>query len=124
MDGPDNKRDVERVPVGSLRGEVQLFQPMTVLDLSHGGAQVETPFPLQLDSLHDFRLSLGEQSVVVKGRIAHCQIGELSDGVILYRTGVEFVEPTGHVQAAIAEFVDALSEMNKVRAVIDADLAD
>ena len=52
---------------------------MTILDISIGGAQIETAFALQLDSLHDFRLSLGDRSVVVKGRIAHCHIGELTD---------------------------------------------
>ena len=55
-----NKRDTERVPVPSpLYGEVKVFQPMTILDVSRGGAQIETPFALQLDSLHDFRISLG-----------------------------------------------------------------
>ena len=89
-----------------------------------GGAQIETTFPLQLDSLHDFRLSLGERSVIVKGRIAHSQIAELGDGVVRYHTGVEFVEPSEHVQTAIGEFVDALREMQRIRPIIDAELAE
>jgi len=122
---PENKRDTERVPVPSLRGEVQVFQPMTVVDVSQGGAQVETPFPLQLDSLHDFRLSLGDRSVVVKGRIAHCHIGELLEGVVLYRTGVEFVQPSDHVKVAIGVFVDAVKAAREERpAVLDAELAE
>jgi PilZ domain len=109
MDRPEPKRDTERIPIPvPLHGEVKVFQPMTVLDISHGGAQVETPFPLQLDSLHDFRLSLGERSVVVKGRIAHSHVSELQDGVTLYHTGVEFIEPSEHAQAAVSDFVDAL----------------
>lgn len=120
----DDKRDKERVPVASLRGEVQVFQPMTVLDISHGGAQVETVFPLQLDSLHDFRLSLGDRSVVVKGRIAHCHIGELEEGVVRYRTGVEFIEPSDHVKTAITAFVDALRAGQDAPPVIDAELAE
>jgi hypothetical protein len=48
------KRDTERVPMPSpLNGEVKVFQPMTILDISRGGAQIETPYALQLDSLHD-----------------------------------------------------------------------
>ena len=75
-----NKRDDERVPLeGQVEGEVMVFQPMTILDISVGGAQIETAFALQLDSLHDFRLTLGNRSMVVKGRIAHCHIGELTD---------------------------------------------
>lgn len=69
--------------------------------------QVETGFPLQLDSLHDFRLSLGDRSVVVKGRIAHCHIGELTDITALYRTGVEFVALSDHARNAITDFVVA-----------------
>jgi hypothetical protein len=124
MDLPENKRDKERVPVPSpLHGEVMVFQPMTILDISLGGAQVETPFPFQLDSLHDFRLSLGERSVVVKGRIAHCHIGELNGGV-LYRTGVEFIEPSEHARTAIAAFVEALKLGRERPPVIDAELAE
>jgi len=124
MTDPEPKRDTERIPVPSLHGEVKVFQPMTILDISHGGAQIETPFPLQLDSLHDFRLSLGERSVVVKGRIAHCHIGELQEGVVLYRTGVEFIEPSEHVQTAVSDFVDALRAGRNRPGIVDAELAE
>jgi PilZ domain len=125
MEHPENKRDKERVPVRSpLHGEVMVFQPMTILDISLGGAQIETPFPLQLDSLHDFRLSLGDRSVVVKGRIAHCHIGELQGGAVLYRTGVEFIEPSDHAKTAISAFVEALRAGRERPPVVDAELAD
>jgi hypothetical protein len=119
------KRDNERVIVPSpLYGEVKVFQPMTILNVSHGGAQLETPFALQLDSLHEFRISLGDRSVVVKGRIAHCHIGELTEGVVLYRTGVEFIEVSDHVQAAIADFVDALKVSQRAAAIVEGQIAE
>jgi PilZ domain len=109
---PDPER--ERVPIlGSLRGEVMVFQPMTILDISRGGAQIETAFPLQLDSLHDFRLTLNDQSVVVKGRIAHCHIGDLEEERVGYRTGVEFIEPPEHVRHAVMEFIETLKAQRK-----------
>jgi PilZ domain len=118
-------RDKERVPTsGELEGAVMVFQPMTIIDLSHGGAQIETPFPLQLDSLHDFRLSLGDRTLVVKGRIAHCYVGELRNDVTVYRSGVEFVEPSLPVRHAIADFVDTLRASHRIPAIIDAELAD
>src|SRR5262245_16880339 len=123
----ENKRDTERVPVPApLYGEVKVYQPMTILDISRGGAQIETPFALQLDSLHDFRLSLGEQSIVVKGRIAHCQIGELREGIVLYRTGVEFIEMSGHVQSAVSHFVEALKLMQRATApdIVEGQIAE
>jgi hypothetical protein len=94
---------------------------MTILDMSERGAQIETPYALQNDSLHDFRLSLNERSVVVKGRIVYCQIGELRDGVVLYRTGVEFVEPPPHAASAIRDFVAI--QTAPPAAVIDAEIA-
>ena len=121
----ENKRDTERVSVPSpLYGEVKVFQPMTILDVSHGGAQVETPFALQLASLHEFRISLGDRSVVVKGRIAHCHIGELKEGTVLYRTGVEFIEVSEHVQAAIEDFVAALKLSERAGAIVDGQIAE
>ena len=124
MNEESDKRDRERVPMArQLEGAVMVFQPMTVADISHTGAQIETPFPLQLDSLHDFRLSLGEQSVVVKGRIAHCHIDDLRGDVAVYRSGIEFVEPSEPVRHAIGEFVDMLRAARRVH-VIDGELAE
>ncbi|MSO63086.1 MAG: hypothetical protein EXQ50_13520 [Acidobacteria bacterium] len=107
----DNKRDSERVELlGALHGEVMVFQPTAVRQMSHGGMQVETAFPLQLDSLHEFRLTLGDRSVVVKGRVAHSRISDVDQDVITYRTGVEFIELSDRVAAAIALFVDELAK--------------
>lgn len=102
----DDKRAVDRTPIpGQVAGEVTVFQPMTILDMSECGAQIETPYKLQNDSLHDFRLSLGDRSVIVKGRVVYCQIGELREGTVLYRSGVEFTEPSPHAIVAIRDFV-------------------
>ena len=128
---PDNmadmsdKRDRERVPLeGQVRGEVMVFQPMTILDISIGGAQIETVFALQLDSLHDFRLSLGDRSIVVKGRVAHCHIGELTDVAAFYRTGIEFVELSEHARNAITDFVRATKHARSSPSVVDGEIAD
>ena len=78
--------------------------------------QVETSFPLQLDSLHDFRLTLGDRSVVVKGRIAHSRISDVDQDIITYRSGVEFIEPSERVAAAIAR-VRRRARQGKIAAV-------
>ena len=87
-----------------------VFQPSGVRQLSPGGMQVETGFPLQLHSLHDFRLTLGNRSVVVKGRIAHSSISDVDQDIITYRSGVEFIELPDRVADAIAHFVDAVAK--------------
>jgi hypothetical protein len=105
----DDKRDTHRLQIlGDLRGEVTVFQPMGIKEISRGGAQVETAFPLQLDSLHDFRLTLGDRSIVVKGRVVHCSITDVEQEQVLYRSGIEFIEPAERVAAAISSFIDAV----------------
>jgi PilZ domain len=121
-----NTRDSERVPIpGQVTGEVTVYEPMAIIDLSDRGALVETTFALQLDSLHEFRLSLGTRSVVVKGRIAHCKIGELQEGTVLYRSGIEFIEPTDHALSAIHAFVEALKfAASAPPGIVEAELAE
>jgi hypothetical protein len=103
-------RDTERIEIlGELRGAVMVLEPMAIKEISRGGAQVETAFPLQLDSLHDFRLTLGERSVVVKARVAHCSISDVDQELVIYRSGIEFVEPS-RVLSVIAGFIDAIKD--------------
>jgi hypothetical protein len=107
---PENKRDTERIEIlGELLGEVMVFQPMAIREISRGGAQVETGFPLQLDSLHDFRLTLSDRSIVIKGRVVHCSISDVDQEVVLYRSGIEFIEPSERVASVIADFIDAIT---------------
>ncbi|MEW6320823.1 MAG: PilZ domain-containing protein [Acidobacteriota bacterium] len=106
---PQEKRDSERIDLlGSLHGEVMVFQPTAIRQISRGGMQVETAFPLQLDSLHDFRLTLGDRSVVIKGRVAHSRISDVDQDQVIYKSGIEFVQPSDRVAAVIEDFVDAL----------------
>ena len=104
-----DKRDTERIEIlGELHGEVMVFQPTTIKELSRGGAQMETALPLQLDSLHEFRLTLGDRSVVVKGRVAHCSISEVDQEIVTYRSGIEFIEPSDRVSSVISDFIEAI----------------
>src|SRR6266478_6120750 len=89
-----DKRDSVRLRVpGDLVGEITVFQPMAVKESSRGGVQVETSFPLQLESLHDLRFTLGDRSIVVKGRVAHCRICGMDQERVTYRSGFEFTDP-------------------------------
>ena len=105
-----DKRDTQRLQIlGALHGEVMILQPMAIKEISRGGAQIEIGFALHLDSLHEFRLTLGDRSLVVKGRVVHCTITEVEQELILYRAGIEFVEPSERVASAIGEFIDAVT---------------
>jgi hypothetical protein len=109
-EGHLEKRAVERVPIlGELEAEVTVFQGIAVTEVSTRGLRIESAFPLQLQSLHDFRLTLGDDvSVVVKGRIIHASIAEIEQNNVIYRSGVEFVETPARVQSAIDAFVAAV----------------
>jgi len=108
-DSRDEKREKERIEIlGELHGEVMVFQAVAIKEISVGGAQVETVFPLQLNSLHDFRLTLGDRSVVVKGRVVHCRISDVDQELVTYRSGVEFIEPSDRIAGVVQEFVRAI----------------
>jgi hypothetical protein len=62
------------------------------------------------ESLHDFRFFLVDRSVVVKGRIAHCRIGDVEHDRVTYRAGIEFVEPSAHVREAVDAYIARLRE--------------
>ena len=101
-DPPGPKRQAERFEIfGGLPGDVMVSQRIAIKEISRGGAQVETGFPLQLDSLHDFRLTLGDRSVVMKGRVAHCRISDVDQELVLYRSGIDFIGVSGPVSAVI-----------------------
>ena len=91
---------------GRIQGAVTVYQPITVLDITETAFRLDAPFALQNDSLHDFRLTLDTRSIIVKGRVVRCQIGELREGVV-YTCTVEFVDPPPHVLTAIRDFIAA-----------------
>src|SRR5215216_1839034 len=106
---PPDKRDTDRVPIlGELQGEIMVFEAMVIKEISGGGAQIETRFPLQLNSLHDLRLTLGDRSIIIKGRVAHCRITDVDQDVVMYRSGIEFIEPAERVQSVILDFMESI----------------
>ena len=105
----EEKREQERIPIlGELQGEVMVFEPMLIKEVGVGGATVETRFPLHLNSLHDVRLTLGDRSLVIKGRVVHSRISDVDQDIVTYRTGLEFVEPSERVVKAIEEFLETV----------------
>ncbi len=105
----EDRRHDERLDIaGEAPGEVTILQPVSLVEISRGGAQVEVSFRLAIDSLHDFRLLLGDRVVVVKARIVHCRIAEFMHDHVLYRAGIEFIEPSEHVTSAIAQYLERL----------------
>jgi len=103
---PDRRESPRTEILGRLTGEVNVPAPMVVLDISRTGAQIECAFPLILGSAHELRLHLDDDVVVVKARVAHCQIADLGRDLVRYVAGVEFVELAPHAEAAIVAYLD------------------
>jgi hypothetical protein len=109
-----NKRDAERVDLlGLLSGEVMVYQGIGIREMSRTGMQIESSFPLQLGSLHDFRLTLAERSVVIKGRVVHSRISDVDQDIVTYRSGIEFTEAPERVVVVITEFLARLQQNRK-----------
>jgi hypothetical protein len=108
MPDPD-KRYLERVPIlGDLQGEIMVFQPMLIRDISKSGVTVETRFPLHLEALHDLRLNLANKALIVKARVTDSKISDVDQEIVTYRSGLEFVGASGRVIDAIREFLATL----------------
>jgi hypothetical protein len=107
--GSQERRDQERIPIlGELEGEVMVFQPMAITEIGRAGLQVETAFPFHIDSLHEFRVTLGDRPIVVKGRVTHCSVIDMDQEFIRYRSGIQFVELSERLLEVIGAFVDAI----------------
>ena len=109
MSFESDKRDAERVLIlGDLQGEIMVFQPLQIKEMSRGGASVETAFPLALNSLHELRLTLGPKSIVLKGRVVHSRISDVDQEIVTYRSGLEFVDAPDPIKHVINEFLETL----------------
>ena len=110
------KRQAERIEMlGDIPGAATVAQPVAIKELSRTGALIESSFPLQIDSLHQFRLTLGEHTLIVRGRIAHCRINEIDQERVVYASGVDFVELSPVAPQTLAAFLDEVKSGRQAR---------
>lgn len=109
--GGEDRRESQRLPIlGDLRGEIMVFQPMGITEMGRGGVQVETTFPLHLDSLHDLRIELGNHTLVVKGRVTHCSIIDVDQELVRYCSGIQFVDTPERATSIIVAFLERVAD--------------
>lgn len=102
----DHRQHLRQPLVTGLSGEVTVYRPLSVSELSPRGARVETGHALRINSVRAFRLNLGEQTVVLKGRVAHAAVHTLDGEVVIYTSGIEFLDVTPSSRAAIERFLE------------------
>ena len=44
----------------------------------------------------------------MKGRVSYCGISDVEHEGVLYRSGIEFIEPSDRVAAVVGDFIDAV----------------
>lgn len=89
------RRRAPRIEVlGRLQGQmVSADTLLTVREISLGGLSFESSTPFALGVVHEFRLTLGDESaVLLRGRIVRSDGRINNDGSILYITGVQFID--------------------------------
>ena len=50
-----------------------------------------------------------------EGRVAHCSISDVDQDVVIYRSGVEFVEAPDRVSSVITDFIEAVCSVDGAR---------
>ena len=96
--------------LGYVPGEITVLAPIALRDLGPHGVQVESSFPLILNSIHEVRLHLGDSSLVVRGRVAHCRVADLGADTAIYRAGIEFLDVPPHVADVIEAHLGQLAQ--------------
>jgi len=104
---PDRRRALRIDLLADLQGHlITLDEQVTVRQMSVDGLTIETTAPLSPRVVHDFRLTLGDQTVVIKGRVMHSRVSVRQDQVT-YLSGVQFVESVPEVLDAVRVFVES-----------------
>jgi hypothetical protein len=93
--------------VGQLWGSLELVEPLAVVDLSPGGALLEGPAELPVESVHRLRVEHAAETADVQVRVAHARAIDTVSGSGLHRTGVEFLavpeSASGWLDTVLAE---------------------
>ena len=89
--------------VGRLRGTIASHSTVQLRDISRGGALVESPWPLQLDTVHAVRLESHSQFSQVDACVRH--VRPAVPGPNHYLIGLEFVSPDAPASQHLALIV-------------------
>ena len=95
MSAFDERRRAPRIQVlGRLHGHVvSLDTTVTVREVSLVGLSFSAAIPFPLGAIHEFRLTLGDESdVQLRGRVVRCTETNDPDGQRVYVMGVQFID--------------------------------
>jgi c-di-GMP-binding flagellar brake protein YcgR len=94
--------------IGQLWGSLELLEPLRLVNLSRGGALLETRLPLLRDSIQRLRLAVQGQTLDVQARVCHVAVLARGSTEQRYLVGFEFLALPG----AVLEQIDRLVALN------------
>jgi hypothetical protein len=96
---------------GKLHGQlVALDVPVTVTEISLSGLRFETGIDFPAGAVHEFRLTLGDESAVfIKGSVVHCRRISAAGEPARFIVGVRFIDDEGADAHSISGLVDRVS---------------
>lgn len=107
----DRRRSPRIEIFGKLHGHlVVLDVPVTVIEISLGGLGLETSLDFPVGAVHEFRLTLGDESTVtLKGRVMHSRrtspLGEPPRFVV----GVQFIDDDPGDAGPVGDLINRIS---------------
>ena len=91
--------------VGSLNGTLEVLSTARVVNISAGGALLETKTALPVGSVQMMHIDLGGQPQRVTGRVRRLEKAEWPATAQHYAVGVEFLAPSPALSQSLAELV-------------------
>jgi hypothetical protein len=122
--GPD-RRQFPRVNVGGrTKGQVNAVHDVALMDISLGGALVEHTQVVQPGITFDLSLALRGNKMRLKCRVVRSLVHRSEvqrDGQrkLIYRTGVEFLQPTQETRQVISDYIRWILEEQEGAAAKD-----
>jgi hypothetical protein len=107
----DRRRNPRVQILGKLHGQLVTLQaPITVTEISLGGLGFESEIKFPHGVVHEFRLTLGdESSVFLRGRVVHCRRISRLDEPSRYVVGVQFIDDEGVQSPPVGDLIDRVS---------------
>jgi hypothetical protein len=92
--------------LGRMHGRIpSLDVTVTIREVSLGGLSMQTPFAFPVGAVHDFSLTLGDDSSVdLRGRVVYCREVASAEVEPVYITGVQFVD-SGSLGEGVGELI-------------------
>lgn len=108
---PSKRRFPRFNVLGKVEGKIVASYEATLVNLSLGGALIEHSSMVRLGSMSQLMLPFGTGEIRIPCRVVRSALDRPErrggDSVIIYQTGLEFLNPSPDILAALEELIGA-----------------